>query len=319
MNNEISVIKRDLDSTIKDFERVKEVAVYVATSEVFSKGFESKNADGTTKIDETTGKPLINVADVALCIMTGLELGLNLAGSLLYGKKLNQATYMSVMKGKSLGIDIATAIEKVVSIPTKNGYVSYTMVDIISAKLMQAQIEFLPFLRNYAPFYIYRDADNNELDLDKILDENDDLKSEYVVVDTTAKPDDIKKQVSDIKASGKIVVTKERHGYFTKAKFVRKYPDGRTVTHFQRFSTLDAERAELLPTYDAKGTVIQNGKDNWIHGTPQMMANRTISIGGRIIAADLLNGVYTREEVVNSGLIKEADAPIVDTVAEVIN
>jgi len=317
--NEISIVKPDLNVTIETFEKIKDIATYVATSDAFVKGFEMKDEAGKIIIDTETGKPKVNVADIAICIMTGHEIGLNLAGSLLYGKKLNQATYMSVMKGRSLGVDVATAIEKVVSIPTKNGYVSYTMVDIISAKLLQANIQFLPFIKNFAPFYIYKDNNGNELELDKILDaDTDELLSQYAIVNIVGEtPDSIKEQVKIAKDSGKNIVTRERHGYYSKAKFVRTYEDGRIVIHYQRFTSQDAERANLLPTWDDKGALLDKGKDNWISNTPQMMNNRVISIGGRIIGADLLNGVYTREEIVSSGIVDEKEAPIVD--AEIVS
>lgn len=313
--NEISVISSNFDATISAFEKIKQVAEYLATSDVFVDGFKMKDKDGKDIIDENTGRPKVNVADVAICLMAGHEIGLNISGSLLYGRKLNQATYMSVMKGRSLGLDIATSIEKVVSIPTKNGYVSYTMVDIISAKLLSANIEFLPFIRNYAPFYQYFHATTNEeLELDRILDENDDLIPGFYVVDSTTTADILKSKLAD----GIIPIKKVRHGYFSKAKFVRKYPDGKTITHFQRFSTLDAERAGLLPIFNDKGQIVTDGKSNWISNTPQMMNNRVISIGGRIIGADLLNGIYTIEEVISSGLVKDNEAPVIDTVGEVI-
>jgi hypothetical protein len=324
MNNEISVVSKDFNKIIEDFEKLKEVAVYLANSETFVKDFEVKDSSGKPIIDELTNKPKINTTDVALCLMAGYELGLNISGSLLYGKKLNQATYMAVMKGRGLGLDVATAIEKVVSIPTQNGYVSYTMVDIISAKLIQNGVEFLPFIKNYAPFYIYKGVNNEELDLDVILDENDNLKDDYALIDLTLGADKVKELVEAAKLANKIRVTRERHGYYSKAKFVRKFPNGNVLTHYQRFSSLDAERAGLLPTYvyDEKSkTYVEatKGKNNWISNTPQMMNNRVISIGGRIIGADLINGVYTREEVVSSGLVKENEAPIIDTTAEVIN
>lgn len=314
--NEISVISSNFDATINAFEKIKQVAEYLATSDAFVDGFKMKDKDGKDIIDENTGRPKVNVADVAICLMAGHEIGLNISGSLLYGRKLNQATYMSVMKGRSLGLDIATSIEKVVSIPTKNGYVSYTMVDIISAKLLSANIEFLPFIRNYAPFYQYFHATTNEeLELDRILDENDDLIPGFYVVDSTTTADILKSKLAD----GIIPIKKVRHGYFSKAKFIRKYQDGKTITHFQRFSTLDAERAGLLPIFNDKGQIVTDGKSNWISNTPQMMNNRVISIGGRIIGADLLNGIYTREEVISSGLVKDNEAPIIDTIGEVVN
>lgn len=318
---EIAIASNDFDATIAKFEKIKKVAEYLATSEAFVEGFKMKDKDGKDIIDEQTGRPKVNVADVTVCLMAGNEIGLNISGSLLYGRKLNQATYMAVMKGRSLGLDVATSIEKVVSIPTKNGYVSYTMVDIISAKLLNAGIEFLPFIRNYAPFYQYFHATTNEeLELDKILDENDNLLSNYYIVDSTTTAEILKTKLAD----GIIPVKKIRHGYFSKAKFVRTYPNGKIITHYQRFSTLDAERADLLPwsipDSNKAGAFIEmsKGKDNWIKNTPQMMNNRVISIGGRIIGADLLNGIYTREEIIDSGIVKEDEAPVIDAVSEVI-
>lgn len=323
MNTELSVVSKDFNQVIADFEKLKEVALYLASSETFVKDFEVKDESGKPIIDDLTKRPKINTTDVALCLMAGYELGLNISGSLLYGKKLNQATYMAVMKGRSLGLDVATAIEKVVSIPTQNGYVSYTMVDIISAKLIQGGVEFLPFIKNYAPFYIYKDAKQNELDLDKILDEQDDLKDEYALIDAnvtqTNTAEKITKAVEEAKAAGKIIVTRERHGYYSKLKMTRTFQSGKIMTIYQRFSSVDAERAGLLPLWDDKGNLIQKGKSNWISNTPQMMNNRCISIPGRIIGADLLNGIYTRDEIVSSGLIKEEDAPIIDTTAEIVN
>lgn len=316
MSNEISIVNQDLNATISAFEKIKEVAEYLSKSETFTKGFEMKTKDGKDLIDEATGKPTINTADIAICLMAGHELGLNITGSLLLGKKLNQATYLSIIRGRGIGVDAATSMEKIVSIPTKNGLVSYTMVDIISAKLLQGGVQFLPFIKNYAPFYIYYDATTKEeQDLDQILTENDDLKSEILLINASTKTDEVVKA----KENGVKMVTKIQHGYYSKAKFTRSFPDSK-ITHYQRFTTLDAERAGLLPIYqtkDGKTEIVQKGKDNWISNTPQMMNNRVISIGGRIIGADLINGLYTKDEMLDAGFIKE-DNSIVEIKADVI-
>lgn len=315
MNNEIAIKTSDLSTTIATFEKIKELAEYLAKSSTFTSGYELKGKDGKVLIDEETGLAKVNTTDIAISLLAGHELGIDIAGSLLLGKKLNTNTYLAITKGREIGIGLSTALEKIVSIPTKNGPVTYTMVDIISAKLIQNQIEFLPFVRNYAPFYMYYDfKSKEELDLDRILDENDDLKPEYFLVDANATADQAKEAVS----SGKKMVIRSRNGYFTKAKFVRKYPNGGTVIHYQRFSTLDAQRAGLLPTYDEKGVLISNGKDNWIANTPQMMANRVISVGGRIIGADLLHGIYTKDELIDANIITKDDK-VIDAQVEVIN
>lgn len=317
MTNEVSVIgSKDLDETIKAFEKIKSLAEYLSNSDAFMEGFKLKDKDGKDIIDEETKRPKVNMADITICLLAGHEMQLNIAGSLLYGKKLNQATYMAAMKGRSIGVDVATAIEKIISIPTKNGYVSYTMVDIISAKLLQGGVSFLPFIKNYAPFYIYHTPSGEELELDKVLDENDDLRPEYSIITISNDINDVKAQLETCKTNNKIPIIKERHGYYSKAKFVRKFPDGRELIHHQRFSTVDAERAGLLPVpvLDTNGKIIDytKGKDNWNSNTPQMMNNRVISIGGRIIGADLINGIYTREELIDSGIIDEKDAPIIE-------
>ena len=309
MSNELATVSNDISVTIQTFEKLKEVAEYLAKSDVYTKGFEVKNKAGEIIVDED-GKPKINTADIVVCLMAGNELGLNITGSLLLGRRLNQSTYLSILRGRALGLDPSTALEKVVSIETKNGVVSYTMVDVVSAKLIQGGIEFLPFIKNYAPNYVYYNADNEELELDKILDENDELKPEYALVNIKAATDAkgieaLKAEIATIKSSGKIIVTRRQDGYYSKAKFVRKYPDGRIVTHIQRFSSADARRAGLLPSFDEKGNLLEKGKSNWISNTPQMMNNRVISIGGRIIGADLLQGIYTKEELIDAKLIKE--------------
>lgn len=292
------------NSTIAAFEELKKVAEYLANSETFSKDFQSKDKDGNIIRDET-GKPVVNSADIAFCLMAGREMGFDMTGSLMLGKKLNPQTYLSVLKGRGMGIDAATSMEKIVSIPTKNGLVSYTMVDIISAKLIQGGIKFLPFIKNYAPFYTYINAfTKEELDLDIILDDNDDLKPEYFALTSTTKVEDIKR----LQEENKIIVTKIRHGFYTKIIFNRTMSDGSKLKHVQRFSTVDAERSGYLPLYDDKGAIIQSGKPVWINATPQMMGNRCLSIGGRIIGADLINGIYTKEEAQD----------LIDTVAEVL-
>lgn len=307
--NKIAIRNDEFNATIEAFEKIKSLAEYLATSDTFTKGFELKDKDRNPILDETTGKPKINTTDIALCLMTGRSLGLDIPGSLLLGTKLNPATYLAVLKGQALGLDIATSMEKIVSIPTQNGLVTYTMVDIVSAKLISGGIEFLPFIKNYAPFHVYYNAiTEDELDLDVILDEDDNLLDKYFLVDVTVKPETLKEKI----AEGKVPVRRVRNGYYSKTKFTRTFKDGRTLTHYQRFSTVDAMRAGLLPSYDKNGVEIVKGKGNWISNTPQMMNNRVISIGGRIIGADLLNGIYTYDEVVDAGLIKP-DANTVDT------
>ena len=295
------------DANILAFEKVKSLVDYLSKSDTFSKGFEERDKGGNIIYDDDTKKPKINSADMAIALMVGHNLGLDLASSLVIGSKLNQRTYLAILKGRELGFDIATSMEKIYSIPTKNGIISYTGVDIISAKLLQGGINFLPLVKSYAPFYTYYNfLTKEELDLDQILDDNDNLKPEYFVYTPNVTPNDVlAKKVSE----GIRVVQRIRNGYYSKVMMTRSFKDGRSLKISKRFSTVDAQRAGLLPTYDDKGNLIDGGKDNWNSNTPQMLDNRVITIAGRIIGADLIQGLYSKEEALEIPEVKR----VIDT------
>lgn len=286
--------QNNFDATIMAFEKVKVLAEYLSTSDAFTKGFEQKDKDKNVMLDEITGKPKINVADVTIALMVGRSLGLDPASSLVIGSKLNQRTFLSIMKGRELGIGMTTAMEKIYNIETTRGIVSYTGVDVITAKLIQGGVSFLPLVKSYAPYFEYFNQTGKiELDMDSILDDTDNLKEPYFLYEEGVSAEALKSKM----AEGKIIVTRKRHGYYSKVIMKRTMPNGEVLTIKKRFSTVDAERAELIPIYDSQGQPNCKGKDNWIKATPQMMDNRVITIAGRIIGADLLGGLYSNYEV----------------------
>jgi hypothetical protein len=280
---------------IAQFEQLKELANYFAQSEAFAKEFEMKDADGKPILNED-GTPKRNVADIVIALMAGRELGLDVTGSLLLGKKLNSKTYMAVYRGRGIGIDAATSMEKIYSIPTKNGTVSYTGVDIISARLIKGGVEFMPFIRDYAPLYQYYVVGENNaktaIPLSAVEDPEGNVYSKYFIVSA----DKTKKEVEDARLSSKILLIAQEIGKITTIRFKRKI-NGKEQVLVVSYDTQKAKTAGLLPIYDDKGNLLQAGKDNWIAHEPTMLRNRTISIGGRIIGADLINGLYTEDEV----------------------
>lgn len=292
-----------LNANIEAFKKIQELVKFLITSDTFTKGFEQKDKGNCVITDPTTGKALINEADVAIAIMVGNSLGLDLASSLVVGSKLNQATYLSILKGRELGFGMATSMEKIYNISTSRGMVSYTGVDIISALLIQGKVDFLPLIKSNAPFYQYYDAVTNDpLDLDQILDEYDNLKPEYFLVHAKVNPDILRQKVAD----GEPCVRKTFAGTYSKVIMKRTYPSGKVQTISKRFSTVDAQQAGLLQIVNEKGAIIQNGKDNWNKATAQMLDNRVISIAGRIIGADLLQGIYSVDEIKDMGIIEDA-------------
>lgn len=289
-NSQLVPYSTAMDQNIATFLKIKELAEFVAQSDTFTKGFEQKDAKGNVLLDEATGKAKINVADIAIALMVGNRCGLNLAESVILGSKLNTNTYLAVLRGRELGIGIATSMEKIYTIPTKNGLISYTGVDIIMSKLLQGGVN-ITFIKQNAPFYIYYSAQGEELDLDVILNEDDSLKDNYFVVHPKTDAEVLRKEL----AAGKTAVTKVLKGRYSKVTMTRQI--GNTVLKFsKRFSTFDAQQAGLLELRDANNNVIVAGKDNWNKAYPQMLDNRVVTICGRLIGADLIQGLYSEEE-----------------------
>lgn len=291
----------ELSQTVKAFEELRKIAEYLATSETFTKGFETKDKDGKVITDPETGKPIINSADIAVCLMAGRELGLDITGSLMLGKKLSTNTYLSIKKGQELGLGIATCLEKMYTIDTKRGPISYTSSDIIAMKLHQAGITYLPFIKDYAPYYEYSvikgvGADNKAIlevvPREEVLDDNDDVKSEFFVITPITKAEDLK----TAKDAGKIMLQRREISRYTFAKFHHKDINGVEQITPVRYSLIDAQVAGLYPTkWDAEGNAL-NGKDNWAKNPVVMLRHRIIVIGGRLTGSTALNGIYSIDE-----------------------
>lgn len=242
---------------------------------------------------DSDGKDQVNKSDIVANIVLGHELGLTPMASVVLGKRLTIKSYFSVVKGKTLGVDPVTAINKIYNIPTGNGDMVVVGVDIIEKVLLDCNVKY-DILEDSAPIYNYYQA-GRLMDNDEALD-NDILRDKFEVIYPTSTAADVKR----IMDSGKIPITKKEYTKRTKIRFVRKEKDIDITISYTLQQAIDAG---LYLGYHSKQVgndnkpLLVEGKDNWNKNPETMLRNRTLSIGGRIIAADKLNGVYTDADI----------------------
>lgn len=290
-----------------DFDKIRDVAIAISKSEL---------AKPFMKPGQTEADP----ADIIGAISIGLEIGIPPMAAVSLGKTLNAKSYLSVLKGKSMGIDPITSITKIHNISTKNGDILYTSVDIISKMFLDTGTR-VKFLRDYeaTPKYFTMNDDATISYVGhkwKIYNEDGTVKPGFFIFEK-----DIHKatDVNEAKKQGLLVVFRGSGiTYVTSIHFVR--PD-KNIDEVFHYSTQEATDAGLFRGYHSymvtqKGDkfvpMFIEGKLNWNDNTPQMLRNRCISIPGRIFVADKLQGIYTEDEArdmgdVNIDPIQEAE------------
>jgi len=243
------------------------------------------------------GKETIDTMDIVSNIAIGYEVGFQPMTALTFGKRLNQNTLISILKGRAMGIDPITAMDKIGIIPKKKGDGVSIAVDVsIINKCLADALVKIEILEDYQPVYNY--YKNGKVD-DKIDEEE--VLIDGVVSDKffIIKSSTTKEEVASAKTDNKILLTRSEYTKRTKIRFSREI----TKTVITISYTLQlATNAELFRgTVEANvvtGAYVTEGKDNWNKYPDVMLRNRTLSIGGRIIAGDKLQGVYEYESEV---------------------
>ena len=227
----------------------------------------------------------VNTAEDAItAIIVGNEIGLSPMVSVANATKLTSTKIQAVMRGKEMGLAPAFALDNIHTIPTSNGAVTATGVHVITAMLIRAGV-VLEYLEKAAPLYKYMEISTKQM-LDKELVENNEKVYQIVHAGT-------KKDQRDMSKSQVILMTTP-YTYQTTIKFTRE-STGQTLV--QSYSLQDATDAKLYPGTSSVTGLAIDGKGNWIENWKAMLDNRVRSIGGRIIIADILGGVYEYSEI----------------------
>lgn len=257
-------------------------------------------------------------ANIISNIVLAKDMGIGVGGALVLGSKLNVNSYFSVLKGKSMGMEAISAIQNIHIIPTKNGDIISIGVNAINMALMRVNIQ-VTVLKDYSPTPIYRDAYTHAyVGYHEQLFPLDKEPSAFVFDAKEHSKDDVK----EARAKGQIIVVSTKEfTYITQVHFYRKSNDMTIVIPYTIQDAIDAELCagyhSTLQSADGKGAFYVKGKLNWNQNRQTMLRNRSISIGGRIIAGDILQGGYSHDEVVDMVNIQDSkDYTTIDEVRE---
>lgn len=238
-------------------------------------------------ISKSSFSPLKSAEEVIAAVATGAEIGMSPMTAIMLGRKLvSKDSLAAVIRGKSLGLDPIAAIENVYTIKDKQS----VGVHIISKILMDCEVE-INILKDFEPVYRYKIISSDKTKNGKIFTEQEyeELKDQLqVIVLEIAKPENMDKT--------KTQVIKEQYTKETKIRFIRK---NKNLDITLSYTLEDAQIAGWYRVLDSTGKPVPGyeGKDNWNNNPKTMLRNRVITIGGRIIAADKLNGIREIQEV----------------------
>lgn len=242
-------------------------------------------------------KKIVDRSDIFTAIVLGMEMNISPAGSLLLGSKLNKNSYFSAIRGKEIGMGATSAINNIHTIDTANGKIQSLGVNAINMCLNKGGVE-LDILADYQPSAIYVDAYTKRY-VGHALQLFGAKPTVFVFQDKIH----TKEEVQKAKDKGLLIVERvNSFTYATSIKFTRPSTNTTITITYCLQEAIDAELFRgfhsTLVDKDGKPLYIK-GKSNWNNHPAVMLRNRPLSIGGRIIVADLMQGGYSQDEVVD--------------------
>ena len=295
--NDSKIIKKNTYSTPTKtddpFEAFNKLAMLeesiskLSDSSIIKKNFSSKNEDGKT---------VVNTSDVVSCIMLGQEMGLPPAVSINFGNRLNTKSYFSVLRGRELGLNPITSMNKIYNITTKNGDIIYIAVDIINKAIIDSGTE-IHIIRDNAPVITYKSITGKYLGHHyNICDNKGNLNDNIFIYKDGVTP---LEKLTEANAANKLIIIPFGITNVTSIRLVRKSNNMDIIFHYSLQDATDGKlyRGFHSSLVDNNGKPLRiDGKDNWNNHPTTHLRNRSLSIGGRIVVADKLQGSYNKEE-----------------------
>ena len=232
-----------------------------------------------------------NKADMVMCLALGEELGISPVVALSYGKGLNLKSVKKIEKGKKLGIDYATALEQVYIWGEGSKEIIYTSIHIVNTSLTNAGVSREIIQDGTKPVIYCRD-----LITSNIIPFNPEIHKDIII--SNLKKNEQDEVLKALKDNGYVGVTKFNTPIYTAEVKLTRYNriSKKEESISIPYSSQQAIDAGLLKGVKTDGTE-SKGKDNWNAHPSTHLLKMSIMIGGRIIAADILNGVYTPDEL----------------------
>lgn len=232
----------------------------------------------------------VNKADMVLCLSLGAELGMSPAIALSYGKGLNLQAIKKIEYGKKLGLDYMTSMDKIYVWSGGGREIIYTAIEIVKKRLLECGIITEIIEDGTKPIAMCKVVETG------IIEEYNPVKHKLLPKGTPPNMystivDAVKKENPEIYVADLVP-----HIYRATVKLIRTNKFGKEETITISYSTQQAIDAGLLKGIKSDGSE-SKGKDNWNNHPMQHLIKMSIMIGGRLIAADVLNGVYIPEEL----------------------
>ena len=249
-----------------------------------------KDEDGNTNTD---AKPIkvFNKADMVLCLALGEELGIPPVVALSYGKALNLKAVKKIEKGKKLGLDYATALEQVYVWGEGTKEIIYTSIHIVNMALTKAGVSKEIIQNGTIGKSLCK-----EIETGLVVDFNPSIHKDIII--SNLPKDQQEAVLSALKDNGLVGVNKLQQLVYTAEVKLTRY--NRSLQKEESvsipYSSQQAIDAGLLKGIKTDGTE-SKGKDNWNAHPATHLIKMSIMIGGRMIASDVLNGVYEHTEL----------------------
>ena len=275
--NEIARSNSDLDRVTNEFE-VATIQLEIANKFVDYVMNSSLRSNFETRDEQ--GNKVVNPNDIINCIMLGMELGLRPLSAITYGRNLNGNGYISIKRGRELGLDDVAAMQNIHVWQGRDKLIVYTGVHIVTKVLIDNGVK-IDVLEDAIPLYKYKDLKTPT----KIYDE---VSNDMIIVTNNTKKEDLEKALKE----GKTPVSAIKYDVRTTVKLTRKSKDQEITISY---TLKQATNAGLYKGINDEGEKV-DGKANWNNHPETHLRGRCITIGGRIIAADKLNGVYSADE-----------------------
>lgn len=285
----VSTTGNSLDR-IKQIESIVDKFENSSLAEQFKTKEYPKGEDGTINL-EAVPTVVFNKADMVLCLALGEELGIPPIQALSYGKSLNLQAVKKIEKGKKLGLDYATSLERIYIWGEGTKEIVYTAIEVVNACLTKAGISKTIVQNGKTPEYyclnlhtgkreLFNPSIHKDVDISKF---NDEQKKSFL---------------ESLSSAGYSAVNKDKQAtYIAEVKLERwnKILNRIDVISVP-YSSQEAIDAGLLKGINSDGETVK-GKDNWNKHKATHLIKMSNMIGGRLIAPDLLNGIYNEVEL----------------------
>lgn len=292
----ISTTTNSLDR-IAQIEKIVDKFENSSLAEQFKTKEYPKGEDGIIDLDAVP-RIVFNKADMVLCLALGEELGIPPIIALSHGKSLNLQAVKKIEKGKKLGLDYATALEKIYVWGEGTKEIVYTAIEVVNAALTKAGISKTIIQNGKDPIWYCLNLTNG---LREVFN-----PSIHKDVNIDSFTDDQKKNfIESLSKAGYVACNKDKQPtYIAEVKLERwnKILNRIDVISIP-YSSQEAIDAGLLKGINSDGETVK-GKDNWNKHRATHQIKMSLMIGGRIIAPDLLNGIYNEAEI---DFIKDTD------------